>query len=49
MEPGKVYNVTKGTWHGSRILPGASVIIMENRDTSTDNSDDYPLSETLTL
>jgi hypothetical protein len=49
MEPGKVYNVTRGTWHSNRLLPGASIIIMENRDTGPDNSDDYPLGEALTL
>jgi hypothetical protein len=49
MEPGKVYNVTKGTWHNNRLLPGASIIIMENKDTGPDNSDSFDLASPVSL
>jgi hypothetical protein len=39
MEPGKLYNVTKGTWHFRFDLPGAKVLIVENDNTSAANSE----------
>ena len=33
LDPGKIYNVTKGTWHNLLATPEAVFCIVENRDT----------------
>lgn len=38
LEPGSVYNVKRGTWHTHTLTPDASVLVVENRDTTEDNS-----------
>jgi len=38
LEPGKVYNVRRGTWHNHTLSEEASVLVIENRDTTVDNS-----------
>jgi hypothetical protein len=38
MQPGLLYNVTRGTWHANAFMPGAQVVIVENEDTSAANS-----------
>jgi hypothetical protein len=38
MQPYKVYNVKKGTWHASTLTEEGMVLIVENRDTSGGNS-----------
>lgn len=38
METGKVYNVKKGVWHWVLTRPKTKMLIVENRDTSADNS-----------
>ncbi len=38
MAPLKLYNVKKGVWHTHALSPDASVLIVENRDTSSQNS-----------
>ena len=38
MEPLKLYNVRQSTWHNHTLSEDASVLIIENRDTSLDNS-----------
>lgn len=38
LEPGKVYNVRRGVWHTHTLGPDASVLVVENRDTTGDNS-----------
>ena len=38
MEPLKLYNVKKGCWHAAALSPDATVLIVENRDTTTLNS-----------
>ncbi len=38
MEPLKLYNIKRGVWHTLRFSPDASVLIVENRDTSVENS-----------
>lgn len=38
LEPGKVYNVPRGTWHSHVLEPGTSVLIVENEDTDDANS-----------
>jgi mannose-6-phosphate isomerase-like protein (cupin superfamily) len=43
MEPGKLYNVTKGTWHARLDLPGARILIVENDNTSKANSEQCDL------
>ncbi|QGP90840.1 hypothetical protein MGLY_01510 [Neomoorella glycerini] len=38
MEPGKVYNVRQGVWHWVLTERVTKMLIVENRDTSVDNS-----------
>jgi len=39
MEPFKLYNIRRGTWH-ARLLPeGAQLLIVENEDTGNHNSE----------
>ncbi len=38
MQAGKIYNVRRGVWHAVVLSPDASILIVENRDTSADNS-----------
>ena len=44
MKPFTVYNVKKGVWHTHTLTPDAKVLIVENRDTTYDNSPFCPLS-----
>ena len=39
MEPGKIYNVKKAVWHATIMSLDASMLIVENCDTSEQNSD----------
>lgn len=45
MQPMKLYNVKKGTWHTHTLDKEGSVLIVENRDTCDDNSPELALSE----
>ncbi len=45
MEPGKLYNVKRNAWHNILLSRDASVLLVENRDTSRDNSEYIELSE----
>lgn len=38
MQPFKLYNVKRGVWHSHTLSRDANVLIIENRDTSKDNS-----------
>ena len=38
MEPLKIYNVPKGYWHAHVLEDMASVLIVENRETTAENS-----------
>lgn len=38
---GKIYNVPKGTWHALLMEPDAKVLIVENHDTTRENSEYY--------
>lgn len=38
MEPLKVYNVKQGTWHNHTLSGDASVLVVENRETTAENS-----------
>ncbi|WP_258360814.1 hypothetical protein [Moorella sulfitireducens (nom. illeg.)] len=38
MEPGKVYNVRQGVWHWVLTAAGTRMLIVENSDTSEENS-----------
>ncbi len=38
MQIGTVYNVRQAVWHGVLLSPEASILIVENQDTSTGNS-----------
>ena len=39
MEPHKLYNVPKGVWHHIFTTEGTSVLIVENEDTGSENSE----------
>lgn len=45
MEMHKGYNVKKGVWHTHTLSEDAAVLIVENQDTSDDNSPIYPITE----
>lgn len=45
MEPHKIYNIPKGVWHHIFTKEGASVLIVENEDTGTDNSEYIYMNE----
>ena len=45
MQPFKVYNVKKSTWHTHTLTKDAMVLIVENRETTFDNSPFCPLSD----
>lgn len=38
MEPEKIYNVKKGVWHNLKMTTGTALLIVENADTSKENS-----------
>jgi hypothetical protein len=44
MQPLKLYNVKKAVWHSHTLSPDASVLIVENRYTTYDNSPFCPLT-----
>ena len=39
LEPGKMYNVKRSVWHSIILSRDGSVLIVENRNTSRENSD----------
>ncbi len=39
LEPGKIYNVKRGVWHQVFIDKGSKVLIVENSDTTRENSE----------
>jgi hypothetical protein len=43
MEPQKLYNVKQGCWHTHTLSEDAIVMIVENRDTGSDNSPEIEL------
>jgi hypothetical protein len=43
MQPLKLYNVKKGCWHTHTLSPDATVLIVENRDTTLHNSPEISL------
>ncbi len=43
MEPLKLYNVKRARWHTHTLSKDASVLIVENRDTTTHNSPEIEL------
>ena len=43
LEPGKVYNVRQAVWHTHTLSRDAQVLVVENRDTTYDNSPFTPL------
>lgn len=44
MQPLKQYNVKRSAWHVAVLSRDASILLVENRDTSTTNTDYTPLS-----
>lgn len=45
LEPGKLYNVRQGVWHHHSLSEGTMVLVVENRDTTYDNSPFCDLTE----
>jgi hypothetical protein len=45
LEPRKIYNVRRGVWHSHTLSNDASVLIVENRDTTIQNSPKMILHE----
>lgn len=39
MEPLRLYNIRRGTWHARIIAPGSLVLVVENRVTGDFNSE----------
>lgn len=46
LEPRKIYNVKRGVWHSHTLSTDASVLIVENRDTTIQNSPKISLNDT---
>jgi len=44
LRPGLVYNVRQAVWHTHTLSPDAKVLVVENRDTTYDNSPFTPLT-----
>jgi hypothetical protein len=44
MKPYKIYNVKKRTWHTHTLSPNSMVLVVENKDTTFDNSPFSPLN-----
>ena len=47
LEPGKVYTVRQAVWHTHTLSRDARVLVVENRDTTYDNSPFTPLTALL--
>jgi hypothetical protein len=47
LQPGRVYNVKQAVWHTHTLSPDAKVLVVENRDTTYDNSPFTPLAPRL--
>lgn len=45
MQPFKTYNIKRGVWHTHTLDQQAAVLIIENRDTTLDNSPQVALNE----
>ena len=45
MEPFKMYNVKRSVWHSHTLSEDAMVLIIENKDTSLENSPEKELTE----
>lgn len=45
MEPLKLYNIKKGTWHSHTLSKNATVLIVENENTCDDNSPEQMLTQ----
>jgi WxcM-like, C-terminal. len=45
LQPYKMYNVKRGVWHNHVLGPDASVLIVENQNTSDYNSPQIPLNQ----
>jgi ureidoglycolate hydrolase len=44
MQPLKLYNIKRGTWHTHTLSADATVLIIENEDTGPDNSPETELT-----
>ncbi len=39
MEPKKLYNIKKGTWHHVKVSPDALLLVVENSNTTKENTE----------
>ncbi len=39
MEPKKIYNIKKGTWHHVKVSPDALLFVVENSNTTKENTE----------
>lgn len=46
MQPHKLYNIKKGYWHNHILNHAGEVLIIENQNTTNDNSPIYSMTET---
>ena len=44
LQPQKAYNVVKGTWHHLQVSKDAMLVVVENSNTSKDNTDVFTLT-----
>ena len=44
MQPHKIYNIKRGAWHTHTLSEDATVLIVENCDTTVENSPQFALS-----
>ncbi len=49
MEPFRLYNIRKGTWHARTLLPGSEILVVENDGTGPQNSESKALPEGMAL
>jgi mannose-6-phosphate isomerase-like protein (cupin superfamily) len=45
LRPNRVYNVRQGVWHTHTLSPDARVLVVENQNTTWDNSPFTPLTD----
>lgn len=43
MEKGKIYNIPKGVWHSHVLSTGSKLIVVENSNTTPENSPKMPV------
>jgi ureidoglycolate hydrolase len=49
MEYGKIYNIRKGVWHSHILLPGSSVLVVENTGTDRKNTSEAFIEKEISI